>query len=92
VALVAAGDFRLQGTPKIYVKTADSGMQRAQAFCPDCGTPLYATAAEPEPKIYNIRLGTARQRDVLQPRFQVWSRSALPWLGALGEVPARETQ
>jgi hypothetical protein len=33
--------FRLlSGQPKIYVKTGDSGNQRTQSFCADCGTPI----------------------------------------------------
>ena len=47
---VATGEdqFRLlSGQPKTYVKTtADSGAKRLQVFCGDCGSPLYATAAE----------------------------------------------
>jgi hypothetical protein len=38
------------GTPKRYVKTAASGNRRAQAFCPECGTHLFATEAD-EPKV-----------------------------------------
>src|SRR5215470_4279390 len=39
--------FRLlSGEPKIYVKTAESGNKRPQAFCPECGTHIYATAVE----------------------------------------------
>ena len=39
----AAEDFRiLRGQPKIYIKTAESGSRRAQAFCADCGTPLWS--------------------------------------------------
>src|SRR5688500_4353388 len=31
--------FRItRGTPKKYVKTAESGNKRVQAFCADCGT------------------------------------------------------
>ena len=34
------GTFRLKtGTPKIYVKTAESGNKRAHGFCAECGTP-----------------------------------------------------
>ncbi|MGH8637739.1 MAG: GFA family protein, partial [Burkholderiales bacterium] len=29
----------LTGEPRIYIKTAESGNKRAQAFCADCGTP-----------------------------------------------------
>jgi hypothetical protein len=78
--------FRLlSGEPKIYVKTADSGAQRAQAFCPQCGTRIYATAAN-APRIFNIRLGTVRQRAELPPKLQHWCRSALPWVMELGSV------
>ena len=74
-------DFRITaGQPKIYVKTAESGAQRAQAFCADCGSPIYATSVGEGPKFYGIRVGTARQRASLVPRWQIWHRSALPWL------------
>jgi hypothetical protein len=82
---VAKDAFRLSGEPKIYVKTAESGNRRAQAFCPDCGTRFYASA-EKDPQVFNLRLGTVRQRAQLQPKAQVWCRSALPWVMDLGKV------
>jgi hypothetical protein len=77
--------FRLRGEPKIYVKTAESGSRRAQAFCPDCGSRLYASA-DKDPQVFNLRIGTVRQRASLPPRAQVWCRSALPWVMNLGSV------
>jgi hypothetical protein len=77
--------LRLRGEPKIYVKTAESGSRRAQAFCPDCGTRLYASA-EKDPQLFNLRLGTVRQRAALAPKNQVWCRSALPWVMNLATV------
>ena len=71
--------FRVTGDPRIYVKTAESGNRRVQAFCPECGTPIFATAVT-DPRVYSIRLGTARQRADLQPRQQLWTRSALGWV------------
>ena len=87
VAVPAEGDsFRfLTGRPKIYVKTAESGNHREQAFCPDCGSPIYASAAGGKPPL-SIRVGTIRQRDQLIPRKQVWFRSAQRWLPDLGAV------
>src|SRR5687768_9845371 len=41
---VAKENFRLRGEPRVYVKTAESGNRRAQAFCPECGTRIYASA------------------------------------------------
>jgi hypothetical protein len=73
------------GQPKVYVKTADSGTKRAQAFCVACGTRIYA-AAVTDPQMFNIRLATIRQRAELRPRRQIWCRSALPWVMELGSV------
>ena len=81
--------FRVTGEPKIYVKTAESGNQRVQAFCPDCGTPIFATAVT-DPQVYSIRLGTARQRAALQPRKQLWARSALAWVMRAQTISALE--
>ena len=40
-----AATFRLlTGQPKAYVKTAASGAKRRHSFCPNCGTPVCATA------------------------------------------------
>lgn len=71
--------FQLKGQPKIYVKTAESGARRAQAFCPECGTPIYSSAAN-DPQVFNIRVGTARQRSELKPKTQGWYRSAQDWI------------
>jgi hypothetical protein len=79
--------FRLTaGEPKVYVKTAESGNRRAQAFCANCGTRLWA-AAEEAPPVFNLRIGTIRERAELPPRRQLWCRSALPWVNELGRVP-----
>lgn len=81
----------LGGTPKLYVKTAESGARRVQAFCPDCGTQIYATAPEGTDRTFNIRVGTLRQRDRLEPKGQLWCRSRLPWLPDLpGEALDRQ--
>ena len=72
--------FRLlTGQPKVYIKTAESGNKRAQAFCPECGTPLYATTAT-NPQIYALRVGSIRQRAELKPKSQGWCRSAQSWV------------
>jgi hypothetical protein len=77
--------FRMEGQAKIYVKTAASGAKRAQAFCPDCGTPIYSAAVN-DPQVFNIRVGTARQRAELRPKTQGWCRSARDWVNDLQSV------
>jgi hypothetical protein len=88
---VAKENFRLRGEPRVYVKTAESGNRRAQAFCPECGTRIYASA-EKDPLVFNLRLGTVRQRAALAPRAQIWCRSALPWVNGLSSVPQHAKQ
>jgi hypothetical protein len=89
-----AETFRLlSGEPKIYIKrTAESGTERAHAFCPDCGTPIYATAIG-TPASYSLRIGTIRQRaELSRPRVQVWCRSALPWVMDLAGIRQLDKQ
>ena len=84
--------FRLTaGQPKTYVKTtADSGAKRLQVFCGDCGSPLYATAAEKpadgSPRRFGLRVGTIRQRREIHPATQIWTKSALEWLPAFSHL------
>ena len=84
---VAANQFHiLSGAPKVYIKTADSGARRAQAFCPECGTPLYATSDTESPSVYGVRVGTLQQRAELRPTHAVWHNSALPWMPPVADV------
>lgn len=83
--------FSLRGEPKAYVKLAQSGNRRAQMFCPECGTPLFAAAPE-NPASVSIRLGCVEQRAQLVPAMQIWQHSALPWLDELPAIPASPGQ
>ncbi|HEY7299661.1 MAG TPA: GFA family protein [Xanthobacteraceae bacterium] len=82
----------LSGEPTIYVKTAESGAKREQAFCPRCGTPIYAAGTGDGPKIYRIRGGTVRQRNQFVPKRQIWLRSQQRWLAELGSIPGVDKQ
>ena len=81
----------LSGEPKVYIKTAESGNKRAQAFCADCGTPLWATTPTDQ-QVFGLRVGAIRQRNELKPKRQVWARSAQGWLGELGSMARVEKQ
>jgi hypothetical protein len=92
--VIRVGDtFRLlSGEPTVYVKTAESGNKRAQAFCPRCGSPIYATSVGEGPKAYGVRAGTVRQRDQFIPKVQIWSRSRQKWAADLASVRMVEKQ
>jgi len=86
------GSFRLAtGRPAVYVKVGDSGSRRAQAFCSNCGSPLYTYDAD-NPKIYGLRVGCIAERAALVPRLQKWCRSALRWTESLSAIERRETE
>jgi hypothetical protein len=80
----------LSGKPTEYRKTSDSGVVRPQAFCPQCGTPIYSTTVGDEPKVYNVRLGALRQRYELVPRRQIFARSQQAWVNDLEAIPKFE--
>lgn len=90
--LVEVENFHLlSGTPKVYLKTSESGNRRALSFCPECGTSIHGANAD-NPHTYSLRLGTVRQRAVLEPKLQIWCRSALEWTFKLATIPKSETQ
>jgi hypothetical protein len=88
----SAGFRLLSGKPKRYLKTAESGAKRAHYFCPDCGSPVYATADSDSPEVYTLRAGGIAQKDQLPPTRQIWCRSALPWSRDVRAIPGVERQ
>lgn len=89
----AAGTFNLlSGNPRVYIKTAESGAKRAQAFCPDCGSPLFATTPGESPPVYMLRLGALAEREQLPPQRQIWCQSAMPWCTDIEGVPGTDRQ
>ena len=88
------GTFRLtSGAPKAYIKTAESGNKRAHAFCPECGTPIYSAAPEPNLSTYGLRVGGIDQRvHFAPPARQIWCGSALSWSMDLRAVEKLDRQ
>ncbi len=83
----------LSGEPKVYIKkTADSGKDRIQTFCGDCGSPIYSTSVAEGPKMLGLRVGTLRQRAELPPLAQYWCRSAQDWVSDIGGLKKVEKQ
>ena len=91
IVLTVSDKFELiSGELKSYVKIAESGSKRTQTFCPNCGSPIYSSSAtNPE---YSIRVGTIDQRSQLVPKFELWNRSAQPWVPAISGTEVKEQQ
>ena len=81
----------LAGSPRMYVKTADSGNKRVQAFCETCGSPIYSSAVE-NPPAYSLRVCGLDERASLPPQKQIWCDSALDWSADIEELPKTARQ
>jgi hypothetical protein len=85
------GTFKLlAGEPKRYEKVAASGNHNAMVFCPNCGTHICSTGAEPGSKFYGIRWVTARQHREIRPKMNIFCRSAQDWVWDIGSLPKHE--
>ena len=91
VVPVVPGTLQIKGNVTEYPRVAESGAVRLQAFCPTCGSPLYARSDDAS-GIATLRTGCLAERDQLQPTAQLWQRSALPWVGELSSIPGCERQ
>ena len=91
---IEGGKFKMKGKPTNYLKTtADSGRPRVQAFCGQCGSPIYSTTpGEGQQAAYMVRVGILDQRDQLTPKRQNWFRSARAWVTGLDAVPKNQQQ
>ena len=81
IAIASAESITINGNPKEYIKIGDSGNKRIQAFCENCGTQLFAT--DLERKLFNLRAGFLEQRDILEPKEHVFTKSSLQWINML---------
>ena len=92
IVVRATGLKFLTGAPKVWIKTAESGRQRAHSFCPDCGSPIYSGDPDGSLAAVTLRVGVLDQRRELEPHLQIWTRSALPWCLDLTGLPGVDTQ
>src|SRR4026207_893348 len=91
---IAGEQFKMKGKPTNYLKTtADSGKPRVQAFCGQCGSPIYSTTpGEGQQASYMVRVGILKERDQLAPKRQSWCRSARNWVTHMDAIPKNEKQ
>ena len=85
VAVSDAADFKITGTPSEYIKVAESGNRRIQAFCGHCGTQLYA--CDENRQRFNIRTGFLNQSPMLVPKKHIFASSALDWITDIENTP-----
>ena len=78
IAMAPSDKIEITGRPKEYIKIGDSGNKRIQAFCPYCGTQLFAT--DMGKTQYNLRTGFLEQKNELVPKAHVFTHSSMQWI------------
>ncbi|CAM5336082.1 hypothetical protein ATER59S_00045 [Aquamicrobium terrae] len=68
----------IQGEPKIWSVTGDSGYEKHHAFCANCGTPIHVTFAG-NPAITAIHVGSLDRPEAFKPGFVTYGSRAQPW-------------
>ena len=83
-AVIPAGSLNITGNVKEYLKVAESGNERIQGFCGQCGSQLYAV--DPAKTTYMVRTGCLRQRDQLVPTKHIFGKSTAAWLSSVNQA------
>jgi len=69
----------ITGTPKWHEVRTDSGNTARRAFCPECGSPLFANNSVSEARAIVIKAASLDDPRDFAPIADVWTASAQPW-------------
>jgi hypothetical protein len=82
VVAVPASALTVTGDVKTYDSKGDTGLDRHSGFCPNCGSPVIATADVMQ-DVVMIRAGTMDDSSWVKPTMEIYCDSKMPWV-ALG--------
>ena len=86
---------RLEGTPRFYESTADSGNTIRRGFCPNCGCSVIG-ATSGLPDVTTVSVGGLDDPSVFQPAFVCYTSRGHAWdlvdpaLPSFSEMPMPE--
>lgn len=84
VAVIAADDITISGAVTEFRKIAESGNERLQGFCGNCGSHIYAT--DPAKTVFMIRTGCLEQHHELVPAKHIFGKSAVDWVAEISNA------
>ncbi len=79
VVAVPQSALSIQGSPKTFAVTADSGKQNVSRFCPNCGSTILSEPGA-MPGVAVLRGGTLDDTSWLKPSMEIFCDSAQPWV------------
>ena len=77
-------DINIDGEVTEYTKIADSGNERVQGFCGNCGWQIYARATDKS--VFNLRTGFLDQHHLLTPKKHIFGQSKVAWIETISEA------
>ena len=80
-----------EGTPKTYVKTAESGRTADCDFCPECGNRLFHRLG-PDAPITLVKTGLIDNGEGIAPVVELWTQEKDPWVEMSGMLASYEQQ
>ena len=83
----ASGDVAIEGEVAEYRSKADSGADVARAFCPKCGSGIYARNAATPGMIF-LRASTLDDPNAFAPQLVVYASRAPVWDPVSPDLPA----
>ena len=90
--LLKRDDFEIvRGDLSIFDRPADSGNIARCYFCSTCSNRIYHENPD-KPEIIRLKPGTLDDTSIINPRIQVWTGGAQPWLKQLHDLPCHEVQ
>ena len=84
VAIIKNEDIKIIGEVTEYTKVADSGSERVQGFCGNCGCQIYAT--DNDKSVFNVRTGFLKQHHTLTPTKHIFGQSLVAWIENIFEA------
>lgn len=66
----------INGSPKSYNHTADSGAAMQKLFCPDCGSQMFGKNSNREGML-SVRAGVVAEKDLIKPAVNVYVSSKI---------------
>jgi hypothetical protein len=88
---VPAAGFRVtRGEPRLYMRTSEAGNSVTQAFCGDCGAPLFIRVSV-RPDIVGLRVGSLDDPSEFRPEADIFVKSAQPWDHMNPDLPKHQT-
>ena len=74
---VKADQFRLTAGEDV-IKAWEPGDGGSKWFCPECGSPIYASSAA-RPGFAVVRMGVLDEDPGVRPQLRIWTNYAAPW-------------